>query len=68
MLSQQFLAVLACPKCDSRPPLEQTEGFLVCTVCRYRYPVVDGIPHLVAEDALPPEGKSEPTSGHESQP
>lgn len=54
MIDPEFLAVLACPRCDSRPALEVAGEFLVCTECRYRYKVVDGIPYLLVEEALPP--------------
>lgn len=48
-VSPELLAVLACPKCDERPPLEEVEEGLRCAVCGTVYPVVDGIPHLVAD-------------------
>ncbi|MBS1709439.1 MAG: Trm112 family protein [Armatimonadetes bacterium] len=61
MLDESFLALLACPACDSRPRLEQSGEELVCTVCRRRYPVVDGIPHLLVEEAtLPEPGNAHP--------
>lgn len=46
-----LLPLLACPVCDDRPPLKLEESYLVCTVCERRYPVVDGIPHLLPESA-----------------
>lgn len=55
MIDADFLAVLACPRCASRPPLKQVGDELVCTECRHRFPVVDGIPHLLVEEALPPK-------------
>ena len=58
MIDAEFLAVLACPRCDSRPPLKELDGELVCTECGYRYAVVDGIPHLLVEEALPPKDSS----------
>jgi uncharacterized protein len=53
-IDPDLLAILACPLCDDRPPLEQIEGHLVCTKCGSRYPVEDGIPRLLPEDAIPP--------------
>lgn len=63
MLNEEFVKILACPRCDDRPPLRQEEGRLICDKCRHAYPVVDGIPHLVVEEATPldqptPENKS----------
>lgn len=54
MIDPAFLAVLACPRCAERPPLTEQNGRLVCTKCRFSYAVIDGIPHLVAEEAEPP--------------
>lgn len=28
---------------------------LVCTECRYCYPIRDGLPYLLVDEALPPE-------------
>ncbi|HRI43422.1 MAG TPA: Trm112 family protein [Fimbriimonadaceae bacterium] len=59
MIDPGLLEVLACPRCESRPPLREEGEELVCTVCNYRYRVVDGIPHLLVEEAIPPkEGQS----------
>jgi uncharacterized protein YbaR (Trm112 family) len=50
-----LLSVLACPRCDDRPPLVEEGGRLVCTQCRWRYRVEDGIPVLLPSEAEPPE-------------
>lgn len=55
MIGTSFLELLACPACDDRPPLRQEGDRLVCTKCGRRYPVVDGIPHLLVEEAEPSE-------------
>ena len=55
MISTDLLDILACPRCDERPKLELKDGRLVCPVCRHSYPIVDGVPHLLPEDAEPPE-------------
>lgn len=61
-MDDRLLELLACPKCDSRPPLERHGERLVCTVCKWWYPIVDGIPHLLVEEAKPPEGNDERTT------
>lgn len=61
MIDPSLLDVLACPRCESRPPLREEGEELVCTVCAYRYKVVDGIPHLLVEEAMPPK------EGHNGQ-
>ena len=43
--------LLACPQC--RGPLTDAERSLTCPACRLSYPVVDGIPHLLQEAAMP---------------
>lgn len=55
MIDPELLAILACPRCDERPPLEVKGAYLVCTACRTGYPVVDGIPHLLVESGVEPE-------------
>lgn len=55
MISDDLLAILACPRCDDRPPLELKGDRLVCTRCGWSYRIVDGIPHLLPEEAEPPE-------------
>lgn len=55
-----FLAELVCPV--GKYPLKKTGDSLVCTNCGAAYPVVDGIPHLLIDDAVLPEGINEYTS------
>lgn len=52
-LDPALLALLACPACPGRPPLRQEGDRLVCDACGRRYPIVDGIPHLLPEAAEP---------------
>ena len=59
MISEELLQILACPACDERPPLRLEGETLVCTKCARVYPIVDGIPHLIVEEATEPaEGKN----------
>jgi uncharacterized protein YbaR (Trm112 family) len=50
-LPPDLLAILACPQC--RQPLREEAESLRCTnpECRLRYPVRDGIPVLLVEEA-----------------
>ncbi len=50
-LSNELLAILVCPVCKGG--LEQVEEGtgLVCRPCRLRYPVRDGIPVMLPDDA-----------------
>lgn len=65
-VSADLLAILACPSQD-HAPLRVEEGpdgeELVCTVCLSRFPVRDGIPVLLADDATPgPRGLGVPAA------
>jgi uncharacterized protein YbaR (Trm112 family) len=53
-IDDALLAVLACPKC--REPLRSLPGELECTssACGLVYPVRDGIPVLLIDEARPP--------------
>ncbi|OGO04210.1 MAG: hypothetical protein A2Y73_02655 [Chloroflexi bacterium RBG_13_56_8] len=51
MLSEEFLAILACPACKHRVELV-AERWLVCTneECRRKYPIIDDIPRMLIEE------------------
>lgn len=51
----ELLEILACPLDDDRPPLRQDGEWLVCTKCGAKYPIKDGIPLLLPENAVKPE-------------
>jgi hypothetical protein len=52
-LDPRLLEILACPS-DDHAPLEQRGATLVCTSCGRVFPIVDGIPVLLLDEALPP--------------
>ena len=55
-IDADILAILACPSDDHAPLEEQTRAgaeVLVCTNCASVYPVRDGIPVLLLDDATP---------------
>lgn len=54
MLATELLEVLACPLDTERPPLQLVGAYLVCTKCGYGFAIVDGIPHLLPDDAIEP--------------
>jgi len=45
---------LACPLCKTEVKLEDDK--LVCTKCQRRYPIRDGIPVMLIDEAEVPEG------------
>jgi uncharacterized protein YbaR (Trm112 family) len=51
VISPDLLEILACPACDTRPKVNLENDKLVCVECGRRYPVRDGIPVMLVEDA-----------------
>jgi uncharacterized protein YbaR (Trm112 family) len=51
MISDDLLAILACPACKEKVELVN-ETWLVCTnnECRRKYPIRDGIPIMLIEE------------------
>ena len=51
MLSEELLAILACPACKTRVTLV-ADKWLVCQNpdCRRKYPIVDDIPVMLIEE------------------
>jgi len=58
-LDPELMEILACPS-DDHAPLragsadDPDADVLTCTACGRAFPVVDGIPVLLLEDAIPP--------------
>ena len=52
MLDPELLQILACPS-DDHAPLREDGAELVCTWCASRFPVEDGVPVLLMDDATP---------------
>jgi len=51
MISQDLLDLLACPKCKGGLHPETVPESLVCPVCALRYPIRDGIPVMLIDEA-----------------
>ena len=49
MIDPQLLEILACPACKTEVKLEGER--LVCVQCGRRYPIRDGIPVMLIEEA-----------------
>lgn len=49
MIDQELLDILACPVCKTPVRLENDR--LVCDACGRRYPIRDGIPVMLIEEA-----------------
>ncbi|HZY76150.1 MAG TPA: Trm112 family protein [Jatrophihabitantaceae bacterium] len=64
MISPDLLELLACPSDDHAPLREEKRGgadVLVCTHCATSYPIDNGIPVLLLDEATPgPNGVGNP--------
>jgi uncharacterized protein YbaR (Trm112 family) len=50
---RQLLEILVCPKCRGELDYREAESALVCPKCRLKYPVRDGIPIMLIDEATP---------------
>jgi uncharacterized protein YbaR (Trm112 family) len=67
-LDAQLLEILACPSPDHAPvrpgaPGDPEADALTCTSCGRVYPVRDGIPVLLLDEATEPESSDSRASG-----
>ena len=51
VLDEQLMAVLRCPACRSELVHRDRRRVLVCQGCRLEYPVREGIPVMLVEEA-----------------
>ena len=49
----ELLAILACPL--DKQPVSREGNYLVCGECKRHYPIRDGIPVMLIDEALTPE-------------
>ena len=49
----ELLAILACPL--DKQPVTRQGNYLVCSACQRHYPIRDGIPVMLIDEALTPE-------------
>jgi len=52
-LSQQLLDILACPQCKGAVVPDDKQEKLTCHACKLVYPVRDGIPVMLIDEAQP---------------
>ena len=56
MISKELLDILRCPLNPSKTRLRLEQDRLICERCVLRFPIKDGFPVLVAEEAELPAG------------
>jgi uncharacterized protein len=52
-ISKDLLDILACPKCKGDLVLTEKEDGLICDRCKLLYPIRDGIPVMLIDEAIP---------------
>lgn len=54
-IDQALLDILVCPNCHGRVEYVENEQRIICRgACGYRYPVNDGIPVMLVDEAEKP--------------
>jgi uncharacterized protein YbaR (Trm112 family) len=51
MLSRELLAILVCPACHGKLDYSEEKHTLTCLACRRIYPIRDGLPILLIDQA-----------------
>ena len=52
-IDQKLLDILACPKCKGDLELSENRDGLICHACQLIYPIKEGIPVMLIEEAKP---------------
>jgi len=55
LIDQELLAIMQCPSCAGTLKERLEPPALVCANCGLQYPVRDGIPVMLIEEATPSE-------------
>jgi len=56
MISSELLEMLRCPLDPGTTRLDLAEDGLVCQRCRLKFPIKEGIPCMLVEEAILPPG------------
>jgi uncharacterized protein YbaR (Trm112 family) len=51
MMDKKLLDILACPKCKGDLRYKEKEQKLICERCKLAYPIKDGIPVMLIDEA-----------------
>ena len=61
MIDKELLDILACPSCKGNIEYDQENEKLICQKCGRRYPIRDGIPVMLVDEAELPEQEGKKT-------
>ena len=70
-LDAELLEILVCPNDRGDVDYHEDEQVIVCRTCGYRYPVRDGIPVMLIDEAEKPEVEkpvAKKPTGHAAKP
>ncbi len=56
-ISDRLLAILVCPQCRGDLEYDRTAQKFTCPRCGLRYPIVNGVPNFLIEEAERIEGR-----------
>jgi len=51
LIDEELLKILACPACKGEVYLAEEKERIICKACGRRYPIQDGIPVMLIEEA-----------------
>ncbi len=54
-MNKELLDILVCPKCKGELEYQEEKQVLICHKCRLQYPIEDGIPVMLIDEAKPLE-------------
>lgn len=57
-MDKKQLEMMVCPQCNGKLSFDKQRSELVCEVCQLAYPVSDGIPLMLVEEARKLEKKA----------
>jgi len=53
MLDEELLEILVCPQCKGELEYDEGSSTLTCAACELRFPIREGIPIMLLDEALP---------------
>jgi uncharacterized protein len=56
-VAPELIDLLICPSCHGKIEYKERRNLIICTSCGLHYPVRDGIPVMLVEEATRPSGR-----------